>query len=413
VRDILTHPLAPAQTRLINYEEDGFMGGTIRCARRTCGRVMTGRVCGCGSSTCYVVIYHRGKDWRYRRDKQGDVLTWGKAIKLLNSIREQIDSRTFDPEARLDSRVNERRFEAKWDAFVDEKDERVAGGELSPSYVRVLKSYRRSYFGDLDGYDVRDITLEHLAKVKRSMKGRKIKTKQNVMAALSSFFSWCKNEDGSLPTVPRFPTIEGDDATPRVAIDRSSQEAALVRIPEGLRDPFAFAMETGLRPGEVCALKVKDIQGDNALICRTYSDYTIRETTKQKRKQYIPLSDAALAIVHRNSLGKHPDTFVFINPRSGDGYRPKTLGDIWNKYAGIDVTLYEATRHSFCTQLVEDGVQLSIIRDLARHSDIRTTQKYVHPTGGSARQAVNHRGQGTVHNLESERKAKGKIGGKT
>jgi hypothetical protein len=118
-----------------NFEGDGYMGGTVRCARRGCGKQMTGRVCQCGNSTCYVFVYHKGKSWTYRRDKQGDILTFGKALKLLNAIREQIDSRTFDPEARLDSRIVERRFENKWETFVEEKQERVRGGELSPSRV--------------------------------------------------------------------------------------------------------------------------------------------------------------------------------------------------------------------------------------------------------------------------------------
>jgi hypothetical protein len=67
-------------------------------------------------------------------------------------------------------------------------------------------------------------------------------------------------------------------------------------------------------------------------------------------------------------------------------------------------------RHSFCTQLVEDGVPLPTIKNLARHADIRTTQKYVHPTDESARTAVNYRGRGKgagkVVDLKSKTKAK-------
>jgi len=85
--------------------------------------------------------------------------------------------------------------------------------------------------------------------------------------------------------MPRFPRIEGDDATPQGAIDRFSQDEALARIPQKFRDPIEFGAETGCRPGETCALKVGDIDLRNAkaFICRTWSDYTIRETTKQKK----------------------------------------------------------------------------------------------------------------------------------
>lgn len=383
------------------------MGGTIRCAVRTCGMEMTGRVCSCGNVTCYVDVYHNGKHWKYRRDRQGDVLTYGKAVKVLNAIREQIDSRVYDPAARLDSKVNERRFASKWEVYISDKEEQVRGNERSPSYVRILKCYRRKYFVSLDNYDVRDITLEQLAEVKRHMTGCKIKTKQNVINALSAFFNWLLDEDGSIVRRPKFPVIKGDDAQPQGAIDRFSQEGALAHIPEKYRDPIEFSMETGCRPGEVCALKVKDIDlaDQKAHIRRTWSDYVLRETTKQKRKLWIPLSDRAVEIARINCSGKLPESFLFVNPNSGNAYRPRRLAEIWCEFSGTTVKLYEATRHSFCTQLVEDGVPLPIVQQLARHADIRTTQKYVHPTEESTRKAVNNRGLGKVIDLKSGTKA--------
>ena len=39
-----------------------------------------------------------------------------------------------------------------------------------------------------------------------------------------------------------------------------------------------------------------------------------------------------------------------------------------------------ALRHTFCTMLAERGVALEVIRELARHVDVRTTQIYVDVT---------------------------------
>jgi integrase len=294
----------------------------------------------------------------------------------------------------------------KWEVYIDEKEQKVSRNELSPSYVRILKSYRRKYFAPLEGCDIRDINQEQLARLRRGIRG-KLKTARNIINALSAFFHWCIDEDGSLQKMPKLPIVTGDDATPQSAIDMTTQIGALTRIPIEYRDPIEFGMETGCRPGEVAAIKVKDIQGDNALICRTYSDYTLRETTKQRKKQYIPLSNRALEIVRKNCAGKHPEAFLFINPNSGNGYKPKRLGEIWNQYSGVDVKLYEATRHSFCTQLAEDRVPLPIIKDLARHSDIRTTQKYIHPTDESSREAVNLRGKGKFYSITGAKRESG------
>ncbi len=107
-------------------------------------------------------------------------------------------------------------------------------------------------------------------------------------------------------------------------------------------------------------------------------------------KEYLTMTGSPIG---HTIDGKHPEAWLFANPNTGRAYSSKGLGELWNKYSQIPVTHYEATRHSFCTQLAEDGVNPYLLKDLARHSDIRTTQKYVHPTDERARQAVNFRGR--------------------
>lgn len=45
-------------------------------------------------------------------------------------------------------------------------------------------------------------------------------------------------------------------------------------------------------------------------------------------------------------------------------------------------------RHTFCTRLAEKGVAIDVIRDLARHRDIRTTQRYIHVTDQRRAEAI-------------------------
>ena len=134
------------------------------------------------------------------------------------------------------------------------------------------------------------------------------------------------------------------------------QSDVLQKLPGNYRDVIEFCMETGLRPGEVCALLVShaNIRQGSLRVERTFSGSVIRETTKQKRKRTIPLSDRALQIVTRHIEGKLPEAFLFVNPTTGTHYTTNRLTKIWKKYSDIgNVTLYEATRHSFGSQLID------------------------------------------------------------
>lgn len=45
---------------------------------------------------------------------------------------------------------------------------------------------------------------------------------------------------------------------------------------------------------------------------------------------------------------------------------------------GVDITLYEATKHSLASIAVSNGAPLTTIKEVLGHTDIRTTLKYAH-----------------------------------
>ncbi len=129
------------------------------------------------------------------------------------------------------------------------------------------------------------------------------------------------------------------------------------------------------------------------MIQRTLSCGEVRETTKAKNKRPIPLSDHALKIATAATEGRFGQDFVFLNPSTGRGYKTEFLRRLWREYSKAKVTLYEAMRHSFATQIIEGGADLATAQTLLRHADIRSTQVYFHANVTKLSDIVNTRGR--------------------
>ena len=379
--------------------------GTIRCCK--CHKTMEKPVCSCGHSTCYISIYWRGKPYRFfRYNVDAGLFDFKRAAKQLTEINFAMERKTFNPADFMTSAIEERKVVNKLSEWIEMKTAEADAGELSHETLKNYRGYVNNYFMPFFAkYDVREIRFEQVESFKDSLRTVKaIKTRRNILNALHAFFIWLRRK-GVITEMPIWPVIEGENATVRAAIDYGLQIEALRRIPEEHRDPIEFGFETGLRPGETVALKVSDIDLINrqAIIQRTRSGPRIRPTTKGKNKRWIPLSGRAYEIALKHTRSKHPETLLFINSKTGRGYTQKKLNEVWRQYSEHNIDHYSASRHSFCTQIVERGANAFEAQALMRHADIRSTQKYFHATSNRLRDLLTKRAE--VINIKDKKAA--------
>lgn len=372
------------------------MAGTIRCAG--CGKSRDNYVCPhCEAHKCYFKLYWRGETYQYRTDQHGVHMGFYEAERFATVIRAKIDAHikgkdTFDPLEYLTAKVQQLQFKQIVDVWIKEKRSEVDRRELAIGTLKTYESHRKTWWAILDDKDIREISAKDLKDLRDKITG-KIKSKRCILNNLHNFMKWAYKEE-IIKYIPPFPVVRGNDSLQKRAITIESQYTALDKIPEMHRDLFMFGFETGIRKGELAALKVKDIVSDDSiLVQRTYSaGKYIHETTKGKSKIEIPLSDKAQEIAKRHSAGKLPEAWLFINPNTGDGYKPQTIYKIW-RTADIGITFHEAGRHSFCTHMARTGASIEQQRRLMRHSDIRTTSRYTHLDTSDLIDLVNNRGK--------------------
>jgi integrase/recombinase XerD len=130
----------------------------------------------------------------------------------------------------------------------------------------------------------------------------------------------------------------------------------------------------GLRLGEVINLSSLDIDGDRRLI--------FVRGGKGRKDRYTLISEAALKVLREYYRAYRPANWLFEGRKRGKKYTARSVEKIVEnavRKAGIRKQVSHHTlRHSFATHLVQNGVDILLIKDLLGHEHLKTTEIYTH-----------------------------------
>ena len=174
------------------------------------------------------------------------------------------------------------------------------------------------------------------------------------------------------------------------------------KILDFIKNNFTFrnlgiyiSLTTGLRIGEICALKWEDIDTNNGTIGvnRTIERIYITEgnhkhtklvinTPKTKNScREIPMSRELLTMVKPLKKVMNQNFYVLTNEEKPT--EPRTYRNYYNRLLeklGIPKLKYHGLRHSFATRCIESNCDYKTVSVLLGHANITTTLNlYVHP----------------------------------
>ena len=155
-----------------------------------------------------------------------------------------------------------------------------------------------------------------------------------------------------------------------------SELKELFKAPTLLKHRIVLTLiySAGLRSQEVINLKLSDIDYERKTI-------HIRQS-KYKKDRIVPLSDYMARGLKKYISVEHPHIWLF-NGKEPDGrYSAKGLSWVMReclKKTNIKkrVNLH-SLRHSYATHLLEQGINIVIIKQLLGHAQISTTMIYLH-----------------------------------
>ncbi len=156
-------------------------------------------------------------------------------------------------------------------------------------------------------------------------------------------------------------------------------------------DIFSFgillALYTGLRIGEVCALRWEDISDNTIHISKTMQ--RLKNAEGKTEIMILPpktdSSDRLIPIpsVLKESIMQYRQEIGYIlEQKNGKFTEPRLLQNKFSRClaeCGIKEATFHTLRHTFATRCIEAGVDVKTLSELLGHSDVKTTlNKYVH-----------------------------------
>jgi integrase len=242
------------------------------------------------------------------------------------------------------------------------------------------KTVDRYEGGDIEGY---------VSIMKKA--GRSPKTINNHLAFLHGLFAFAQKRgwaSGNAVAEAERPRADSSDPDIRF-IDLEELEGLQREVPDDVlgmveRPLYLTAAMTGLRQGELIALRWKDVDWKAGLV-RVRRNYTRGRfgTPKTKRSsRAVPMPErvsVALKEHFKRSNYVGADDLVFCHPETGNPYDASKMRKRFKdaiEASGVRSIRFHDLRHTFGTRMAAAGAPLRTIQEWMGHRDYKTTEIY-------------------------------------
>jgi integrase len=275
----------------------------------------------------------------------------------------------------------------------------------------------RSEFADADLDDLQTIApiMAWIDRQRRDGKLSDASIRHN-LNLLSRFFSWAVERGHTqINPVRMIPVGKRPQQAQKRDLPWLNDDATVVELMAALPEPinlmFYLGNRSGLRTGELAGLRMSDLGylKDGLIRIRYSYDGPLKEDKGEVGKmKWGPAPDDAgefltVWLKRRKLQGAGPEDLAFPAPPSPNskrkgkwpGFRKEFIEDCWDEAVEkvnkehaeeakepdkaprpLDLTWYQATRHSFVTRNLEAGVSLDEVSAAIGHSSPVVTKRY-------------------------------------
>ena len=259
----------------------------------------------------------------------------------------------------------------------------------------ILPAFGKCELSEITNEQLSDFGNELLLKGGEQKKGLSGSTVREVMSIMNSIRIYAMKHDGYVIYTPECINIKCGMANIRVL--SADEEKILLNYLCAHINPanlgILLCLFTGIRIGEVCALKWDDFDFDieRVKITKTMQRIRRQDTAENKTEirilkpksecsvRTIPIPDCLrLLLMEYRREGAYiltGEKEKFMEPRALQ-YRFKAV----LKKCGLEDANFHTTRHTFATRCVEKGFDIKCLTEILGHANVSITlNRYVHP----------------------------------
>lgn len=274
------------------------------------------------------------------------------------------------------------------------------------AYSLLIQNHIVPFFGESDNI-TEDLVQEFV--FTKINEGLGHKTVKDVLIVLKMIMKYGAKKDLIVfkPWDVNFPTDHTQHKVEIFTKDEHKKAIAYIKEHFTFRNlGILICLSTGMRIGEICALKWSDIDIDsqvinvNRTIQRIYviengtrrTELIIDNPKTKNSNREIPLTKDLLNIIKPLKKLANEDFYVITNdekptePRTYRSYYKNLMEKI-----NLPVIKFHGLRHSFATRCIESKADVKTVSVLLGHSNISTTMNlYVHPNAEQKKSVINN-----------------------
>lgn len=330
---------------------------------------------------------------RYLKDSKKYGYVYGKTYK---EVKEKLNYARLNTEKQKDKT----KLAVLCDNWLTLKEQYIKESSFV-KYKSILKRHIKPYFNEIPVNKIDEHTIEAFAK-NLTVKGYSAQTVKITLSVLEGVFLYFKIDVSVKRIIPKKGQKEIHILSSN---DRLKFEKYLLYGQDAYKIGILLSLYTGIRIGELCALKWEDIDLNagtvkiNATLQRIQdfkgisgnkTRIVITEPKTPSAKRTIPLP---VFIIKRLKAVDPKNSSAFLLTGTERFTEPRALTYVFKKYlkeSGVPDINFHALRHTFTTRCIENDFEPKALSEILGHSSVNTTLGiYNHPSLEYKRESIN------------------------